>query len=157
MGMRFFQCELNIMLWTGIDADSKLIVSWLVGGRDGQYAMEFMDDVAKRLANRVQLTSDGHRTYLEAVEGAFGADVDYVQLIKLYGTSPESAKGRYSPAECIGARKERIEGNPDPKHVSTSYAEVHNRTMRMSMRPVYQAHECALEETRQSLPCSRCC
>jgi IS1 family transposase len=120
--------------WTAIDADSKLIISWLVGGRDGEYAMAFMDDLRSRLANRVQLTSDGHRAYLEAVEGAFGGDVDYAQLVKLYGATSESAKGRYSPAECIGARKERIEGNPDPKHVSTSYAERQNLTMRMQMR-----------------------
>jgi IS1 family transposase len=120
--------------WTAIEADTKLVLSWLVGGRDSDYAMGFMDDLASRLANRVQLTSDGHRAYLEAVEGAFGADVDYAQLIKLYGAAPESAKGRYSPAECIGARKERIEGNPDPRHVSTSYAERQNLTMRMHMR-----------------------
>lgn len=120
--------------WTAIDADSKLIVSWLVGGRDGEYALAFMDDLRSRLATRVQLTSDGHRAYLEAVEGAFGGDVDYAQLVKLYGAAPESAKGRYSPAECIGARKERIEGSPDPKHVSTSYAERQNLTMRMHMR-----------------------
>jgi hypothetical protein len=82
----------------------------------------------------VQLTSDGHRAYLEAVEGAFGGDVDYAQLVKLYGASPESMTGRYSPAECIGARKERIEGDPDPKHTSTSYAERQNLTMRMQMR-----------------------
>src|SRR6266511_1692069 len=93
-----------------------------------------MDDQRSRLANRVQLTSDGHKAYLEAVEGAFGSDVDYAQLVKLYGAAPESMKGRYSPAECIGARKERIEGNPDPKHVSTSYAERQNLTMRMQMR-----------------------
>ena len=120
--------------WTAIDADAKLIISWLVGGRDGEYAMAFMDDVGSRLANRVQLTSDGHKAYLEAVEGVFGADVDYAQLIKLYGAVPENAKGRYSPAECIGAEKRRIEGNPDFKHVSTSYAERQNLTMRMHMR-----------------------
>src|SRR5437588_4349279 len=96
--------------WTAIDAESKLIISWLVGGRDSDYAMAFMDDLRSRLANRVQLTSDGHKAYLEAVEGAFGADVDYAQLVKMYGAAPESMKGRYSPAECIGARKERIEG-----------------------------------------------
>jgi IS1 family transposase len=120
--------------WTAIEADTKLLVSWLVGGRDGDYAMGFMDDLRSRLANRVQLTSDGHRAYLEAVEGAFGGDIDYAQLVKLYGAASESAKGRYSPAECIGARKERIEGNPDMKHVSTSYAERQNLTMRMQMR-----------------------
>jgi hypothetical protein len=87
-----------------------------------------------RLANRVQLTSDGHKAYLEAVEGAFGADVDYAQLVKLYGASSESAKGRYSPAECIGARKQPIEGNPDPKHISTSYAERSNLNVRMHNR-----------------------
>src|SRR5688572_9296987 len=92
--------------WTAIDADSKLILSWLVGGRDGGYALAFMDDLRARLANRVQLTSDGHRAYLEAVEGAFGADIDYAQIVKIYGTTPDALKGRYSPAECIGARKE---------------------------------------------------
>jgi len=120
--------------WTAIEADTKLLITWLVGGRDGDYAIAFMDDLRDRLANRVQLTSDGHRAYLEAVEGAFGADVDYAQLVKLYGAAPDAFKGRYSPAECIGARKERIEGNPDPKHVSTSYAERQNLTMRMQMR-----------------------
>lgn len=120
--------------WTALDADSKLMVSWLVGGRDSEYAISFMDDLRSRLANRVQLTSDGHRAYLEAVEGAFGGDVDYAQLVKLYGAAPESAKGRYSPAECIGAHKHRVEGNPDPKHVSTSFAERQNLNMRMHMR-----------------------
>ncbi|WP_210242226.1 helix-turn-helix domain-containing protein [Mesorhizobium sp. B2-3-13] len=120
--------------WTAIDADTKLVMSWLVGGRDSEYAMAFMDDLSRRLANRVQLTSDGHRAYLEAVEGTFGADIDYAMLIKIYGTSPNSAKGRYSPAECTGARKGRIEGNPDIKHVSTSFAERQNLTMRMHMR-----------------------
>ncbi|HEV7436801.1 MAG TPA: IS1 family transposase [Pseudorhizobium sp.] len=120
--------------WTALDADSKLIVSYLVGGRDSEYAMAFMDDVAKRLANRVQLTTDGHRAYLEAVEEAFGADVDYAMLVKLYGNAPEGPQRRYSPAECIGARKDRIEGNPDQAHVSTSYVERQNLTMRMQMR-----------------------
>jgi IS1 family transposase len=120
--------------WTAIEAETKLIVSWLVGGRDSDYAMAFMDDLRSRLANRVQLTSDGHKAYLDAVEGAFGADVDYAMLVKLYGAASDSFKGRYSPAECIGCRKTRIEGDPDPKHVSTSYAERQNLTMRMSMR-----------------------
>ncbi len=92
-----------------------------------------MDDLKSRLANRVQLTSDGHKAYLEAVEGAFGADVDYAQLVKLYGESPDAEK-RYSPAVCIGAHKTRIEGNPDPKHVSTSYAERQNLNVRMHTR-----------------------
>lgn len=124
----------DVWTWTAIEANTKLIVSHFVGGRDGECAMWFMDDLRSRLANRVQLTSDGHKAYLEAVEGAFGGDVDYAMLVKIYGASPESAKGRYSPAECTGARKERIEGKPDMAHVSTSYAERQNLTMRMSMR-----------------------
>ena len=120
--------------WTAIDADSKLLVGHFVGGRDGECARWFMDDLASRLATRVQLTSDGHKAYLEAVEGAFGADVDYAMLVKLYGASSESAKGRYSPAECVGARKVPIEGKPDPKHISTSFAERANLTMRMHNR-----------------------
>jgi IS1 family transposase len=120
--------------WTAIEADTKLIVSHFVGGRDGECAMWFMDDLRSRLANRVQLTSDGHKAYLEAVEGAFGADVDYAMLIKLYGNAPDASKGRYSPAECTGAKKTPIEGSPDPKHISTSYAERANLTMRMHNR-----------------------
>ena len=120
--------------WTAIEAQTKLIISHFVGGRDGECAKWFMDDVAARLADRVQLTSDGHRAYLEAVEGAFGADVDYAQLVKLYGASPEAAKGRYSPAECTGAIKTPIEGKPDPTHISTSYSERSNLTMRMHNR-----------------------
>lgn len=122
--------------WTAIDADSKLIVSYLVGGRDAEYAMWFMDDLASRLANRVQLTSDGHRAYLEAVEGAFGCGVDYAQLVKLYGSlgGSSSPEKRYSPAECNGIRKRVVEGRPDDAHVSTSYVERNNLTMRMYMR-----------------------
>lgn len=120
--------------WTAIEADTKLIVSYFVGGRDGECAMWFMDDLASRLATRVQLTSDGHKAYLEAVEGAFGCDVDYAIINKIYGTAPEAARGRYSPAECIGVKKERIEGNPDRAYVSTSYVERSNLTMRMHMR-----------------------
>ncbi len=123
----------DIWTWTGIDADSKLIVSYLVGDRSGETAIELMDDLRSRLANRVQLSTDGHRAYLEAVEGAFGADVDYAQIIKLYGPTIDKG-GRYSPAECTGIKKVRVEGNPDIAHVSTSYVEAHNKTMRMHMR-----------------------
>src|SRR5271166_6520658 len=124
----------DIWTWVGLDADTKLVASFYVGGRDGDAALEFMDDLAKRLANRVQLTSDGHRGYLEAVEGAFGDDIDYAQLVKLYGPSPESAKGRYSPSECTGIKKTPIEGKPDPKYISTSYSERQNLNIRMGNR-----------------------
>jgi IS1 family transposase/lambda repressor-like predicted transcriptional regulator len=124
----------DVWTWTALDADSKMILSYYVGDRSSQSAIVLMDDLRARLSNRVQLTTDGHRAYLEAVEGAFGGDVDYTQLVKLYGQSPDAAKGRYSPAECVGIRKERVEGNPDKKHISTSYVERQNLTMRMSMR-----------------------
>jgi len=120
--------------WVGLDADSKLAVSFYVGNRDGEAALEFIGDLGKRLANRVQLTSDGHKAYLNAVEETFGADVDYAQLVKIYGASPDGGKGRYSPAECTGAIKYRVEGNPDVKHVSTSYVERQNLNIRMGNR-----------------------
>ncbi len=124
----------DIWTWVGLDADTKLVASFYVGGRDSEAAMTFMDDLAPRMASRVQLTSDGHKAYLEAVEGAFGADVDYAQLVKIYGSAPESAKGRYSPAECTGAKKVKVEGNPDPKHISTSFVERSNLSIRMGNR-----------------------
>jgi IS1 family transposase len=122
--------------WTAIDADNKLLVGYQVGGRDAEYALMLMDDLRGRLANRVQLTTDAHKAYLSAVEEAFGADVDYAMLVKLYGepsASPEAAR-RYSPTDCVGTRKDKITGNPDPAHISTSYTERANLTMRMSMR-----------------------
>lgn len=123
----------DIWTWTAIDADSKLIVSYLVGDRSAEAAIELTDDLRSRLVNRVQLSTDGLKLYLDAVEGSFGGDVDYGQVIKLYGT-PVAGPGRYSPAECTGIKKRRIEGNPEIKHVSTSYVEAHNKTMRMHMR-----------------------
>ena len=120
--------------WTAIEADTKLLISHFVGGRDGECAKWFIEDMASRITNRIQLTSDGHKAYLEAVEGAFGADIDYAMLIKLYGNAPESFKGRYSPADCTGIKKTKIEGKPDMAHVSTSYVERQNLTMRMHMR-----------------------
>ena len=126
----------DVWTWTALDSDSKMILSYEVGDRSGATAIEFMDDLRGRLANRVQLTTDGHKAYLEAVEGAFGGDVDYAQLIKLYG-EPTGQKGherKYSPSECTGTRKRRVEGNPDPAAVSTSYIERQNLTMRMGMR-----------------------
>jgi IS1 family transposase len=123
----------DVWTWVGIDADSKLIVSWLVGGRDAGTAYGFIQDLAKRLSSRVQLTTDGHRPYLSAVEDNFGSDVDYAMLVKLYGNDRES-ETRYSPAECIGCREVVVSGRPDPKHISTSYVERQNLTMRMHMR-----------------------
>jgi IS1 family transposase len=124
----------DVWTWTALEASSKLILSYMVGGRDSEYAMALMDDLRSRIVNRVQLTTDGHKAYLSAVEEAFGDDIDYAQLIKLYGNAPEAFKGRYSPAECLGAKKLPITGKPDKAHVSTSYVERSNLTIRMHMR-----------------------
>ena len=122
----------DVWTWVAIDADTKLVPAFTLGNRDARTAMTFVDDLKERLANRVQLTTDGLKVYLEAVEGAFGADIDYAQLIKIYGAGQEEV--RYSPAECIGCETKIVQGKPDVKHVSTSYVERQNLTMRMSMR-----------------------
>jgi len=123
----------DVWTWTALDADTKLVPSWLVGPRTTQAGLVFMNDLASRLANRVQLTTDGHKAYLEAVEGAFGSEIDYAILNKLYGTAPEGER-RYSPPNFVGVNKARIMGQPDMRYLSTSYAERQNLTMRMSMR-----------------------
>ena len=123
----------DVWTWTAIDADTKLCVTYYVGDRGGAAAYEFMQDCSERIVGRPQITTDGHKPYLQAVEDAFGADVDYAQLHKVYGASNEP-EHRYSPATCIGCDMKTVTGNPDPKHVSTSFVECQNLTMRMSMR-----------------------
>jgi IS1 family transposase len=123
----------SICTWTALDADSKLMVSWLVGNRDAVYAKAFIEDVASRLKNRAQLTTDGLKTYIDAIDQTFGTEIGFAQLVKTYGASLEG-EHRYSPAECTGAYKQVITGDPKMKHVSTSYVERANLTMRMNMR-----------------------
>jgi IS1 family transposase len=126
----------DVWTWTGIDADTKLIISWYVGNRDAASANEFMHDVAARLRNRVQLTTDGFKPYLKAVENAFDGEIDFAQLVKIYGSSAEGSNNdkRYSPAKFVSAEKNIVEGRPDEKYISTSYVERQNLTMRMHMR-----------------------
>jgi IS1 family transposase len=124
----------DVWTWTAICADSKLVPSWYVADRTSESAKAFIDDLAKRLKNRVQLTTDGHRVYVEAVEDAFGLNIDYAMLIKLFGKEGQEDQKKYSPAKCTGIIKQKIQGNPDPNLVSTSYVERQNLTMRMSMR-----------------------
>jgi len=123
----------DIWLWVAIDAETKLVPSWMLGDRDATAAMTFMLDLARRLSNRVQLTSDGHRAYLQAVDWAFSGDIDHAMLVKLYGADrPEEA--RYSPAVCVGCKSNVVTGNPDPAHLATSFAERQNLSVRMSIR-----------------------
>jgi IS1 family transposase len=124
----------DVWTWVAIDADSKLILSYLCGGRDASWACQFMEDLASRVTTRIQITTDGHRAYAEAVEGAFGMDVDYAMLIKLYGAPTDSPDTRYSPAQCIGIRTGILSGNPNRDHISTSYVERQNLNLRMGVR-----------------------
>ena len=123
----------DVWTWTALDRDSKLLVSYLVGDHDAEYANAFIEDLWDRLASRVQLTTDGLKTYLSAVEDAFGDAVDYAMLVKVYGEAPDAEK-RYSPAECIGAKKRKITGKPEKDMISTSHVERSNLSMRMHMR-----------------------
>src|ERR1019366_6706996 len=124
----------DVWTWTAIDADTKLIVSYTLGDRGAETAKAFMEDLASRIINRMQLTTDGHRVYVDAVEHAFGSEIDYAMLVKIYGASNDNPESPYSPATCIGCRTGVLAGSPDPKHISTSFVERQNLSMRMGMR-----------------------
>ena len=124
----------SVWTWVAIDADSKLVLSYLCGGRDASWACQFKEDLASRVTTRIQITTDGHRAYAEAVEGAFGMEVDYAMLIKLYGAPSDQPDTRYSPAACIGTRTGILSGNPDRQHISTSFVERQNLNLRMGVR-----------------------
>jgi IS1 family transposase len=124
----------SVWTWKAIDADTKLVISYTIGDRGADTAKAFMQDVASRISNRIQLTTDGHRVYAEAVEDAFGSEIDYAMLVKIYGASNENPESRYSPATCIGCRTGVLAGSPDPEHISTSFVERSNLSMRMGMR-----------------------
>lgn len=145
----------SVWTWTAICADTKLMVSWLVGERSIPYAVKFIDDLASRLAHRVQLTTDGHKPYLRAVEGAFGYEIDYAVLEKIYAAGPQAGiTTRYSPAQCCGTKTHKITGNPDAAHVSTSYAERMNLQIRMDMRRftrLTNAHSKKVDNHRHAL------
>jgi IS1 family transposase len=144
----------SVWTWTALCADTKLMVNWLVGNRDGATACSFIDDLAGRLAHRVQLSTDGHKPYIEAVEGAFGSEIDYGMIVKLYSNAPTGNETRYSPGECCGIRKSPMSGNPDPKHISTSYAERMNLQIRMGMRRftrLTNAHSKKIENHKYAL------
>ena len=138
----FFECETrqclfehrsgyagDVWTFTALEADTKLVISWAVGRRDAGCAADFLQDVAGRLANRIQLTTDGHKMYLTAVPDAFGNQIDYAQLVKVYGNNPEG-QARYSPAQCLGTKRIGVIGEPDSQHISTSYVERQNLNMR---------------------------
>ncbi len=124
----------SVWTWTALDADTKLIISYTLGDRGADTAKAFIQDVASRISNRIQLTTDGHRVYAKAVEDAFGSEIDYAMLVKIYGASNENPESRYSAATCIGCRTGVLAGSPNPDYISTSFVERQNLSMRMGMR-----------------------